>query len=332
MASSRSQYAHSIAPSVATSFVDTSVGREYFYEAKKCVASKQYLKAKRLFKFVIQLRPDAASPHYHLGCVLVELNALEEAVSHFKKATNIKPDVIKYQQFYTWYSMLYHCKYNDGQTPGGPNNNRKRNRNNDDDDDDDDDEEEKDDEKNESDSTGEDDDDDVDLKDITDYNNEYYQVNKAQFSKYSIHKLLKEFCPSKFHLKSNATLKQTLNILNQAINLYDPKKNENKHNIYYEYNTKRYPDLNQKHLYQLLCHHKDLLIKREKNIKTKKKLIKNSKKYSKCPYCFVPRDVICEHKIKRKGGQKNMGKTFNQHKYKYCFEQFEDKKNQKRKK
>ena len=128
MASSVSQYALSTAPSIATSFIDKTVGREYFYEAKKYALEKQYLKAKRLFKFVIQLRTDAASPHYHLGCVLVELNCLEEAVSHFKKAMNINPKVVKYQQFYNWYKILYQIRYNDGQTPGGPDNNRRRNR------------------------------------------------------------------------------------------------------------------------------------------------------------------------------------------------------------
>ena len=122
--------------------MDTTVGREYFYEAKKCVIFKQYQKAKQLFKFVIELRPDAASPHYHLGCLLVELNKLKEAVSHFKQAFNIKPDVTKYQQLFTRYNnMLY---LNDGRKD-----NSKRNIINDEN------EENKDEEKNESESTQE---------------------------------------------------------------------------------------------------------------------------------------------------------------------------------
>ena len=84
------------------------------------------------------------------------------------------------------------------------------------------------------------------------------------------------------------------------INLYDPKNNANKHDIYYEYNTKRYPDLNQKHLYQLLVHHYDLLADKTKNNQNKKKIIKNLKRNSKCPHCFVPNNVVCEHTTKRK--------------------------------
>ena len=330
-------YAPSVAPSVATSFVDTTVGREYFYEAKECVVNKQYLKAKRLFKFVIQLRPDAASPHYHLGCVLVELNCLQEAVSHFKKATNIKPEVIKYRQFYKWYSILYHCKYNDGQTPGGGpsnnnNNNKKKNKNNDkeeeDDDDDDDDDDDYEEDKDNDDEDDEEDDDDEDehesdeeilnIGDITDYNNEYYSINKLTFNRYSIHRLLKEFCPSKYHLTRNATNKQTLNILKQVINLYDPKNNSNCNEIYYKYNTRKHPNLNQKHLYQLLIHQKDLLQRKIKENKNKKKLVKNSKKYDKCPFCFVPLSMICEHQRIKKGKNK---KGFNKHKYRYFFEE-----------
>eukprot|EP01083_Nonionella_stella_P201643 737495_1 len=143
------------APSVcsrATSVVDTTVGREYFYEAKRLASQHKYLKAKQMFKFVIQLRPDAASPHYHLGCVLIELNQMQEAISHFKKATNLKPDIIKYKSFYKWYSILCQCKYNQGQTPGGPNdNNNKENEN---------------DISEEEEDNNDDDDDEVDCKDI----------------------------------------------------------------------------------------------------------------------------------------------------------------------
>ena len=46
---------------------------------------------------IIQMRPDAASPHWHLGCVLVELDRLQEAISHFRKASNIRPEIRQYR-------------------------------------------------------------------------------------------------------------------------------------------------------------------------------------------------------------------------------------------
>ena len=80
--------APSVAPSTAT-FINSAIGYDEFHAAKKLVQSGRYLAAKKLFKQVIRMRPDAASPHWHLGCVLVELNALQEAVSHFKKVCSI---------------------------------------------------------------------------------------------------------------------------------------------------------------------------------------------------------------------------------------------------
>eukprot|EP01084_Bolivina_argentea_P276882 472545_1 len=92
--------------------VDTCVGGSCFYHAKRLTAEGKYLKAKERFLLVIQLRADAASPHYHLGCVLIELNKMQEAISHFKKALELKPDIINYKIFAQFYSKLNEC-YND---------------------------------------------------------------------------------------------------------------------------------------------------------------------------------------------------------------------------
>jgi len=263
----------------------------------------QYLSAKRLFKFVIQIRPDCASPHYN-----VELGAIEEAISHFKKATRIKPEIIKYRQFHKWYSMLFQCKYQNGQTPGGPKQDEQ------------DDDDEKDDDKNDDEEHDEEEDDDkINCKNITDhnrFNEEYFGVNKNKINRWSIHELLREFCPNKFHLKRNATNSQKLEVLKKAINLYHPKNNSNSHQLYYQYNTKNHPDLNQKHLFQLLVHQKRALIQKMRLNKRKKNNKVNGRKHSDCPYCYAPIGVACEHKVKKKKNSKSVSS----HKYYYYFE------------
>eukprot|EP01084_Bolivina_argentea_P302824 522757_1 len=47
-----------------------------------------------------------------LGCVLVELNCLKEAISHFEQASNIKPNMLTYKIFKKWYSILYKSSSN----------------------------------------------------------------------------------------------------------------------------------------------------------------------------------------------------------------------------
>jgi len=286
--------AASVAPST-TSFINSAIGYDEFYNAKKLASSGRYLAAKKLFKEVIRMRPDAASPHWHLGCVLVELNRLQEAVSHFRKATRIKPEIVKYRQFLKWYSNLYQCLYNDGETPGGPSKPIPEEHSED---------ESKDDHK-------------VDLKrDITDYGNEHYSVNKNRFNHFSVEQLLKEFCPSKYHLKPRATMKQKMKALKQAMKLYDPKLNENSHQPYYKYNTRSHPDLNQKHLHQLLSHHYKLLTQHQEKLRLQKLNLKNLKKHGNCPLCFAPLSMACEHTFKKN----KQGKVEPRHRYTYLFE------------
>ena len=100
--SSEQMAAHLVIPTR----IDTSIGRKEFYQAKNYALNGKYLEAMKLFKYVIPLRPDAASPHYHLGLVFIELDRLDQAVFHFKQANNIKPDVIKYKQLYESYLNL----------------------------------------------------------------------------------------------------------------------------------------------------------------------------------------------------------------------------------
>eukprot|EP01084_Bolivina_argentea_P273124 465175_1 len=266
----------------ATSFVDTTVGREYFYEAKRLASQKKYLKAKQLFKLVIQLRPDAASPHYHLGNVLIELNSIEEAVSHFKKAHKKKPNIIKYKQYYRHYSILYQCKYNKSHlvTPGGPiqikheNTETPQNEENN---------------ENENENVSND-------EYLTDSNDEkeadeYYLSNRSYINKFSVHKLLNEFCPYSFYVKANATTNEVLRILGKAVKFFDPKNNieqtEYRKKLYYEWreqnNDPLKPKLNKKHLYHLLKYHKKVIMDKIKK-KNKKKHWKYAKNQSFCPY------------------------------------------------
>ena len=181
---------------------DFNVAREHFYEAKKCVTQGKYLQAKQLLQCAIELQPNVASAYYHLGAVVVELNQLQQAIICFKKAWDIKPDVIKYKQFYKWYGILYHCKYNFKQNPIA----------------------------------------------VLHDNNKYYECNK-----HSIQRLINEFAPANFHLKANAPHEETLNKLNDLINLVDPMNNKDK--------SERY--LNQKYLYKLLIHHKNVFINKK---------------------------------------------------------------------
>eukprot|EP01083_Nonionella_stella_P062906 163545_1 len=277
------------APSVCAStrsFVDTTVGREYFYEAKRLLSEGKYLQCKRLFKFVIQLRPDAASPHFYLGCTLVELSCLEEAISHFKKAVRLKPEVVKYRQFEKWYSGLYQVKYQSHVTPGGPDDGHADPKHKLDKEDD---EESKD--KQQSHHSHE----EVEYKDEDEdvYGNG--NEHKKCLTHLSVRKLLNEFAPntSEYRLKPNATIQDTIKAIQDTIKLYEKDSK----------------------LYQLLIHHKDVLVNRRKQDQIRSKTIKNFKKHSKCRYCFVPLSVACKHQVKRK---KKM--TVCEHKYYYMFE------------
>ena len=84
-----------------TRSVDISIGYDEFDEAKGLAAAGNLLDAASKFKVVIAMRPDAASPHYHLGRVLLELNRISEALAHFKVAKELQPDITLYQQLLT---------------------------------------------------------------------------------------------------------------------------------------------------------------------------------------------------------------------------------------
>eukprot|EP01084_Bolivina_argentea_P250220 419169_1 len=90
----------------ARSLLDISIGCDDFYKAKRFTFQGQYFKAEQTFKRVIKLRPDAASPHYHLGTVLFEQGSRKQAMKHFGKAACMKPDVVKYQNFHKWYGIF----------------------------------------------------------------------------------------------------------------------------------------------------------------------------------------------------------------------------------
>eukprot|EP01084_Bolivina_argentea_P241072 404796_1 len=92
-----------------STLVDTSVGLQYFREGRRLMTKCQYVKATKSFARVIQLRPDAASPHYHLGCALIKQNAIKEALLHFKKASELKPEIIIYPIFWKFYTKLNAC-------------------------------------------------------------------------------------------------------------------------------------------------------------------------------------------------------------------------------
>jgi tetratricopeptide (TPR) repeat protein len=48
--------------------------------------------AEQLYRIVLDADPDSAETHHNLGTLLVRLNRLEEAITHFEKALAIRPD------------------------------------------------------------------------------------------------------------------------------------------------------------------------------------------------------------------------------------------------
>ena len=74
-------------------------GADKFEEAKALAAAGRLDEAVNMFEDVIGVRPDAASPHWHLARVLVRL-----AQYHFQKANEIKPQVLVYKQLLSYFA------------------------------------------------------------------------------------------------------------------------------------------------------------------------------------------------------------------------------------
>ena len=73
--------------------------------------NKEYLSASKLISQAIALNPNNAAAHYNLGNVLKELNKINEAITSYDKAINIKPD---HELYFLKGMALYELKKFDG--------------------------------------------------------------------------------------------------------------------------------------------------------------------------------------------------------------------------
>eukprot|EP01084_Bolivina_argentea_P315142 545932_1 len=70
------------------------------------IAIQDFQRAQDLLEDVIRQRTDAASPHYHLGFLYIQLKNKTDALTHFKQAAMLKPNVLKYKQVLSWFARL----------------------------------------------------------------------------------------------------------------------------------------------------------------------------------------------------------------------------------
>eukprot|EP01084_Bolivina_argentea_P315138 545925_1 len=70
------------------------------------IAIQDFQRAQDLLEDVIRQRTDAASPHYHLGFLYIQLKNKTDALTHFKQAAMLKPNVLKYKQVLSWFAGL----------------------------------------------------------------------------------------------------------------------------------------------------------------------------------------------------------------------------------
>eukprot|EP01084_Bolivina_argentea_P315139 545928_1 len=75
------------------------------------IAIQDFQRAQDLLEDVIRQRTDAASPHYHLGFLYIQLKNKTDALTHFKQAAMLKPNVLKYKQVLSWFSRLHDARF-----------------------------------------------------------------------------------------------------------------------------------------------------------------------------------------------------------------------------
>eukprot|EP01084_Bolivina_argentea_P273126 465177_1 len=88
--------------------IDNTVGNDEFWGAQEDIVQMHRCSAKSTLKNVIKKRPDAASPHYHLGWLYIQWGCMNKTLTHFEQAANLKPEITKYKQVQLWFTRYFH--------------------------------------------------------------------------------------------------------------------------------------------------------------------------------------------------------------------------------